>query len=203
MLVPVVVRADPPQPEPAPVLGAEDLSWLDTRESFLVGISHSQMPLAFDTGDGQLVGVWMDYLNQISGKLGVPLDPVLLDGSADLKGREPDLLLTTRIPDSPVIPGVRHTTPLMTLTYGLFVSTGQGTIRSLADLESARVAIIGNDPNQFPLLDPVDNFTPVPVTSLSDAVSQVMSGQADALLGPIPVVSDYLDTAMINGIGLA
>ncbi|MEC7815092.1 MAG: transporter substrate-binding domain-containing protein [Pseudomonadota bacterium] len=201
--MPGLALTDPPQPEQAPVLGADDLAWLETRESFLVGISHSQMPLAFDTGDGQLVGVWMDYLNQIAGKLEVSLNPVLLDGSADLQGQEPDLLLTTRIPDSPVIPGVRHTTPLMSLTYGVFVSYGHGTIRTLADLESARVAIIGNDPNQFPLLDPVDNFTPVPVTSLSDAVSQVMSGQADAFLGPIPVVSDYLDTAMINGIGLA
>ncbi|HET8850643.1 MAG TPA: transporter substrate-binding domain-containing protein, partial [Marinobacter sp.] len=203
VLVAGAVKADPPQPDPAPILGASDLAWLESRTAFRVGISHSQVPLAFDTGDGELAGVWIDYLAQLSDKLNVSLNPLLLDGSAELPGAEPDLVLTTRIPDAPVIPGVRYTTPLMSLTYGVFVNTGEGAIRSLTDLESARVAIIANDPNQFPLLNPVEHFTPVPVASLSDAVSKVMSGQADAFLGPVPVVSDYLDSAMIKAIGLA
>ncbi|MFW5825543.1 MAG: ATP-binding protein, partial [Marinobacter sp.] len=60
----------------------------------------------------------------------------------------------------------------------------------------------GKDGNQFDLLDSVDNFTPVPVTTVSEAVSMVLSGQADAFLGPVPVVVDYLQSALINGVAL-
>eukprot|EP00003_Mantamonas_plastica_P024171 TRINITY_DN446_c0_g2_i1.p2 TRINITY_DN446_c0_g2~~TRINITY_DN446_c0_g2_i1.p2 ORF type:complete len:837 (-),score=114.14 TRINITY_DN446_c0_g2_i1:4511-7021(-) len=114
-----------------------------------------------------------------------------------------DAVLTTRLPNAPVTTGKRYTQPMMTLTYGLFVGAGDASIRSMADLEGRRVAVIDGDANQYPMLDPVDSFTPVPVESIGEAVSQVLSGQADAFLGPVPVVSDYLQSAMINGIGLS
>ncbi|MDR9424648.1 MAG: transporter substrate-binding domain-containing protein [Marinobacter sp.] len=197
--------ADPPQTSPAPVLKASDVDWLAQQEKFRVGIHQNQVPLVFDTGEGELAGIWIDYLERLSGKLSVPVEPYLADPAAtgDGDGSQPQLLLTTRIPGSPVIPGVRHTEPLMTLTYGVFVGQGDASVRTLKDLESTRVAIVANDPNQFALLDPVENFTPVPASSVGEAVSQVLSGEADAFLGPVPVVSDYLDSAMMNGIGLA
>ncbi|MBE0484675.1 transporter substrate-binding domain-containing protein [Marinobacter sp.] len=198
-----VVWADPPQASPAPVLGLEDLQWLDQQNSFRVGVRHSQVPLVFDTGDDRLAGIWIDYLARLSEKLQLPIEPFMINGPAGLGNGDADLILTTRIPGSPVIPGVRHTSPLMSLTYGIFVNSGDAAYRTLSDLESANVAIIGEDPNQFPLLDPIDNFSPVSADSLGDAISLVLSGKADAFLGPVPVVSDYLESAMINGIGLA
>ena len=193
--------ADPPLAAPDPVLGLEDLEWLEQQDSFRVGIRHSQVPLVFDTGDGPLAGIWIDYLQRIENKLGVLVEPELLDGSGNQP--EPDIILTTRIPDAPVIPGVRHTAPLMSLTYGVFVNVGAAAIRGPSDLEGSRVAIVGDDPNQYPLLDPVNNFTPVPAANLGEAVSLLLSGKADAFLGPVPVVSDYLESAMINGVGLS
>lgn len=178
------------------------VGWQNGKAS-MVGIQNTQVPLVFDTGEGRMAGIWVDYLNRLSSKLGVPIEPFLMDDTQGTKQPEPDLILTTRLPDAPVISGVRHTSPLMSLTYGVFVNAGDPAIRSLSDLESAKVVIVGNDPNQFPLLDPVENFTPVPVSSLGEAVSRVMSGEADAFLGPVPVVSDYLESAMIKGIGLA
>src|SRR5690554_6154848 len=55
----------------------------------------------------------------------------------------------------------------------------------------------------FPYTTLFRSFTPVPVASLGEAVSQVLAGKADAFLAPVPVVSDYLESAMVNGIGLA
>ncbi len=194
-----IAWADPPQVSPAPVLGLDDLEWLGQQENLQVGVKQSQMPLIFDSGNGQLVGIWADYLTRISAKLNLPIEPFMLAEQSI----SADLVLTTRIPGTPVIPGQRHTTPIMSLTYGVFVNVGDAAFRTLSDLESANVAIIGDDPNQFPLLDPVDSFTPVPVASLGEAVSQVLAGKADAFLAPVPVVSDYLESAMVNGIGLA
>lgn len=77
----------------------------------------------------------------------------------------------------PVVPGKRFTDPLMSLTYGLFVSAGDAAIRTLADLEGNRIAVIAGDPNQYPMLDPVEEFTPVPVSNVSEAVGQILSGR--------------------------
>ncbi|MEP1216757.1 MAG: transporter substrate-binding domain-containing protein [Marinobacter sp.] len=198
--------AEPPQPSPAPVLGSADLQWLQDREVFRIGVRVDQVPLAFDTGEGQLAGLFIDYLERVSDKLDVPVEAVsgneaqmeewFSDGTLDAR-------LNTRLARQPVPSGVAETSPLMSLTYGIFVHSGDAGIRKLSDLEGARIALITNDPNQFALLDPVDRLSPVPVSSVSAAVSMLLSGQADAFLGPVPVVSDYLQSAMVNGVGMA
>ncbi len=198
--------AEPPQPSPAPVLGSEDLRWLQGRDAFRIGVRGDQVPLAFDTGDGELAGIFVDYLNRISEKLNVVVEPVAgTEAELDewLRDGRLDARLTTRMARQPAPPDLAVSSPLMSLTYGIFVNSGDAGIRKLSDLEGARIALVTNDPNQFALLDPVDNLSPVPVASVSDAVSMLLSGQADAFLGPVPVVSDYLQSAMVNGVGMA
>ncbi|MCM0614289.1 transporter substrate-binding domain-containing protein [Marinobacter sediminum] len=197
------LRADPPQSSPAPILGSGELTWLAQQERFRVGVQVGQVPLIFDTGDGTLAGTYIDYLARLSDKLGVPVEPVKLGSEAGQSEPAPEAMLTTRMPGARVTPGKRYTEPLMSLTYGLFVSAGDAAIRSLSDLEGGSIAVVKEDPNQFPMLEPVESFTPVPVDSFGEAVSSVLSGQADAFLGPVPVVSDYLQSAMIKGIGLS
>ncbi|MBD3641882.1 MAG: transporter substrate-binding domain-containing protein [Marinobacter sp.] len=199
------VLADPPQPSPAPVLGQSDLEWLQQQERFVVGVRGGQVPLVFDTGDGVLAGTYIDYLARLADKLGVPVDPVLLDGGEEAEAGqpEPDALLMTHAPGTRIASGQRMTKPLMSLTYGLFVSAGDAAIQTLADLEGSQVAIIEGDANQYAMLESVEEFQPVPVNGIGEAVSTVLSGKAQAFIGPVPVVSDYLQSAMINGIGLA
>lgn len=201
----VPARAEPPQVSPAPVLGEQELGWLAQQERFRIGIRGDQVPLVFDTGNGVLAGTYIDYLARLSDKLGVAMEPVLLPREQGPVRNRPqtDAVLTTRLPGTPVVPGQRFTEPLMSLTYGLFVGSGDAAIRTLADLEGSRVAVIAGDPNQYPLLESVDAFTPVPVAGVSEAVGRVLSGAADAFLAPVPLVSDYLQSAMVNGIGLA
>ena len=168
------------------------------QDSIRVGLPHPQVPLVFDTGDGRLTGLWVDYLQRLAVALPAPVEPYVAEEPA-----RAEVLLTTRLPGQPVTAGVRHTRALMTLTYGVFVPAGDATVRGLKELESRRIAIITNDPNQFPLLERVDSFTPVPVASVSEAVDRLQAGQADAFIGPIPVVTDYLASASMNDIGLA
>ncbi|MCG2579915.1 MAG: transporter substrate-binding domain-containing protein [Marinobacter sp.] len=200
------ILADPPQLSPAPVLGAKDLEWLSAQDGFQVGLSGGQIPLVFDTGEGVLAGIYIDYLERLSDKLGVEVVPVSASTTAiaaQFGAGELDARLVARGPRQPDPEGRSATEPLMSLTYGLFVSAGDPGIRKLSDLEDSRIALIAEDSNQYLLLDPVNSFTPVPVASIGEAVSMVLSGRADAFLGPLPVVSDYLQSAMINGIGLA
>jgi two-component system sensor histidine kinase EvgS len=201
-----LLKAEPPQLSPAPVLGSDDLAWLIAQKSLRVGVRSDQVPLVFDTGEGQLAGVFIDYLNTISAKLDVAIEQVsgnetqldqwLADGLIDAR-------LNTRSSRGSNAGGALVSSPLMSLTYGLFVASGDAGIRELEDLENARVAVVARDATQNALLDAVRSFTPVPVVTLGEAVSMVLSGQADAFLGPVSVVSDYLRSAMVKGIRLA
>ncbi len=208
-LVAPVLAVEPPLPSPAPVLGAGDLAWLAAQERFRIGVRSAQVPLAFRAGNDELAGTYVDYLARISDKLGVPVEVVPLEGDAAVAGAPPmaeagelDGWLTLLMPGEQVAAERLVTAPLMTLTYGVFMDVGDASIRKLTDLERRRIALVGGDRIQFNLLDPVESFTPVPVTSISEAVSLLLSGQVDAFLGPVPVVSDYLQSAMINGVGL-
>ncbi|MEC8896846.1 MAG: hypothetical protein VX991_00810, partial [Pseudomonadota bacterium] len=75
--------ADPPQNSPAPVLGVDDLRWLAEQDGFNVGVRHTQVPLVFDTGEGRMAGIWVDYLNRLSSKLGLPIEPFLMNQMLD------------------------------------------------------------------------------------------------------------------------
>ncbi|WP_053076111.1 transporter substrate-binding domain-containing protein [Marinobacter psychrophilus] len=173
-----------------------DRLWLAEHERVTVSVKAEQVPLVFNTGSGSLAGIYIDYLAKLSIKLGVPVEP-------RPPGSDVDAALVTRFSDAPPATDFVHTQPLMSLTYGLFARAGDGIIRSLADLENSRVAVISNDVNQYPLLDPVENFEPVMVADVAEAVNVVLSGQAVGFLGPVPVVSDYLQSARVNGISLA
>ncbi len=200
------VVAEPPQPSPAPVLGTQDLDWLSAQENFRIGVRSDQVPLVFDGGEGVLAGIFVDYINRISEKLNVPIQPVsgtpeqleqwLAEGSIDAR-------LSTRPARAARPPETLISAPIMSLTYGLFVDVDDAGIQELSDLENARVALISQDANQYALLDPVKDFTPVHVDTIGEAVSRIMSGRADAFVGAVPVVSDYLRSAMIKGVRLA
>lgn len=199
----MLARAEPELPMPFPLLGAEDLAWLDSLESIPVGVPRGHTPLAFGTADGWLAGTYIDYLELLGRKLRTPLLPQLMPEVR--KGEPADLPLArivTRLRESAVPADWLHTRPLMTLTYGIYADSGDAGIRRIGDLERRRIAVVALDDSQFALLDPVESFTPVPVSGFGEAVSMVLSGQADAFIGPVPVVQDYLQSALINGVSL-
>ena len=199
------VGADPQPPTPWPVLGADQLALVEQIETLNVAVFADQTPLAFTTAEGWLAGTYVDYLTLIAAKLRVDLKVEPLPSGRDTPSwteGQAAIRVSARRPDAPVPEGWLRSQPLMQVTYGVFSDPGDASIRSLTDLERRRVALVGKDANQFALLDAVNDFTPVPVTSVSEAVSMVLSGQADAFVGPVPVVVDYLQSALINGVAL-
>ncbi|MFL1407610.1 ATP-binding protein [Marinobacter sp. M1N3S26] len=200
------VVAEPDTPLPWPVLGADELALVESIDEIEVGVRAGQTPLAFVTAEGWLAGTYVDYLTLMAAKLRIDLDVTSLGTervvTEEQGADQPDLRVSTRRPEESQEDGWLRTQPFMQLTYGIFADPGDAGIRRLADLERRRVALVGKDSNQYALLDSVDNFTPVPVATISEAVSMVLSGQADAFVGPVPVVSDYLQSALINGVGL-
>ncbi|MGM0569782.1 ATP-binding protein [Marinobacter sp.] len=197
--------ADPEQPVAWPVLGADQLALLEEIGTLEVGVRSDQTPLAFTTAEGWLAGTYVDYLTLIAARLrvGLEVEPLPAGGATtEWSEGDPAIRVAARRPGAPVPEGWLRSQPLMELTYGIFSDPGDAGIRKLGDLERRRVALVGKDANQFALLDSVNSFTPVPVTSVSEAVSMVLSGQADAFVGPVPVVVDYLQSALINGVAL-
>ena len=103
------LRAEPPQASPAPVLGKEELTWLEGQDRFRIGLRSDQVPLVFDTGNGVLAGTYIDYLARLSDKLGVAMEPIVLETGQDSgpvrSELATDAVLTTRMPGMPVVPG--------------------------------------------------------------------------------------------------
>ncbi|MFC4260720.1 ATP-binding protein [Marinobacter lacisalsi] len=198
--------ADPDTPLPWPVLGADELALLEGIDELAVGVRAGQPPLAFTTAEGWLTGTYVDYLKLIAGKLRIGLDVQVLGTTASDRDEQetagPEVRVSIRRPEESGQENWLRSRPIMQLTYGVFADPGDAGIRRLSDLERRRVALVGKDSNQYALLDSVNNFTPVPVATISEAVSMVLSGQADAFVAPVPVVSDYLQSALINGVGL-
>ncbi|WP_092016077.1 ATP-binding protein [Marinobacter daqiaonensis] len=188
------------------MLSAEQLERLDDIDRLVVGVQPGQTPLAFLTAESTLAGTYLDYLSLIARKLrlDIRVETLAETGEPDLPGagHVPDLRISTGRSGQSTDGDWIRTRPLMSVTYGLFADPGDASIRRLSDLERRRVALVARDPNQLDLLESVQEFTPVPVATISEAVSTVLSGQADAFIGPVPVVSDYLQSALINGVAL-
>jgi two-component system sensor histidine kinase EvgS len=201
LLLPWVARADPPVESPR--LDRAQLQWLADQAQLRVGVPAGRMPLAFATNDESLAGIYIDYVRLLAARLDTPM-PVVPVGTAPprhlLRTGELDAVLTHHLPGEPVPEGVSITEPLMTMSYGLFVDAEDVSIRAFSDLEGRRVAMISGDSNQYRLLDEVEYFTPVPVNNVSEAVSILLAGRADAFVAPVSVVGDYLQSAMVKGI---
>jgi len=198
--------ADPPLQSPHPVLSADDLGWLAAQPPISVGVMGREMPLAFRGPQERLNGLFIDYLDLISRKLAVPVKAeaqstmVLPLPAVDWPT---DVWLTTAEGAAAVSEEVLATQPLLSVTYGLYGETGDASIRRLRDLESQRVAVIGNDPSQFSILEPLEVFTPVPVEDIAAAVNAVLTHQADGFVAPVAVVNDYLESSLIDEVSLA
>ncbi len=205
LLFSLPAAAEPDSLVPWPVLGADQLALMEELETLEVSVRTGQAPLAFTTAEGWLAGTYLDYLALIAARLRVGLDVAPLPSGNDESpqtGPQPLIRISAVRIGSPAPDGWLRTRPIMEVPYGIFADPGDAGIRRLSDLEQRRVALVGKDPNQFALLDAVNRFTPVPVSSASDAVSLVLSGQADAFVGPVPVVVDHLQAALINGVAL-
>ncbi|MBS3803849.1 MAG: transporter substrate-binding domain-containing protein [Oleiphilaceae bacterium] len=201
LLLSPVAATDSGSPEPA--LDTAQLQWLSNQAQIRIGVRSGRIPLAFDTNDDVLAGIYADYIKLLADKLGTPMAAVP-DANVPyqdlLRNRDLEAVLVHRMPAEPVPEGVVFTEPLMSLSYDLFVDAEDASVRALSDLEGRRIALVAGDANKYRLLDEIDAFTPVPVNNVSEAVSLVRSGQADAFLAPVPVVGDYLQAARIKGI---
>ena len=205
LLFSLPVAAEPGSLVPWPVLGADQLALMEELETLEVGVRTGQAPLAFTTAEGWLAGTYVDYLALIAARLRVELEAAPLPAGNEQSpqaGPQPLVRISAVGVGTPAPGGWLRTRPIMEVPYGIFADPGDAGIRRLSDLEQRRVALVGKDSNQFALLDAVNRFTPVPVSSASDAVSLVLSGQADAFVGPVPVVVDHLQAALINGVAL-
>lgn len=203
LLTALPVLADPPMANQRPVLGADDLLYLDRREHLKIGVPTRQQPLSWLRRDGTMAGVLPDYARLLGEKLDVRIELVpgeTLAQEAALRVGQLDALITVRGPGAPGTT-LRWSDPLTPVRYGLFTDQQNAAVRSLSDLEKKRVALITGDDYQYDLLESVETFSPVPVRTVRAGIGRIRIESADALIAPMPVVMDYLSSSGISGIG--
>lgn len=203
-LVPLVLpaRAQPQPPEPPgqPLLSAKQVAWLQQHQTLRIGVPRDRKPLAFKGQDGTVNGSEAAYATLLARKLGVQIKMVTGSPASlerDLRNGDIDAMSM----QSRQTLDEHHyafTQSYMNLDYAIFSDINDAAVTNLRSLEGKRIALLDGDHYQYDLLEDVENITPVPVRSVEDAVSALMSGRADAYLGPVPVVASYLQSHVIT-----
>lgn len=196
-------QADPVRPS-SPVLGAEDLAWLAQQDSLKIGIASDQKPLGYVDANGKMQGIYPALARRVGERLGVNITLVPGVASAlesQIRAGDLDAIMAARGAASE-FEELQVTRSLMPLNFGLFAASGDASIQRLSDLERKRVALIAGNSYQYTLLEPVSSFQPVPVRHLSEAVSSVINGDANAFLAPTATVADYLRSGLISQVSL-
>ena len=195
-------QADPPVPTRLPLLGADQVVWLQKHHVLRIGVPLERKPLAFKDDSGTISGSESAYATLLSRKLGVrvklvggtenDLERDLRRGKIDALSMQSSQTLNEK--------EFAFTKPYMQLTYAIFTDSSDASITDLHSLEEKRVALLDGDHYQYDLLENVENITPVPVRSVGDAVSALMTGRADAYVAPVPRVAAYLQDHLITQI---
>ncbi len=193
-------RAQPPEPPGQPLLSAKQIAWLRAHPTLRIGVPRDRKPLAFKGQDGAINGSEAAYATLLARKLNIQVQLVtgspanlereLRSGSIDAMSMQSKQTLDER--------HYAFTQPYMSLNYAIFSDVNDAAVSDLRSLEGKRIALLDGDHYQYDLLENVENISPVPVRSVEDAVSALMSGRADAYLGPVPVVASYLQSHVIT-----
>ncbi|QCF27358.1 transporter substrate-binding domain-containing protein [Hydrocarboniclastica marina] len=187
--------ADPYVSVHMPMLSGDEVDWLIAKDKLVIGLPVNQYPLAGVDRQGQPEGLMADYLRLLSRKLSTPIEivpgsPVALEQS--LRDGTIDALAMAS-PGTWAEREFQLTHALFRVPYAAFVRQGDASISRLRGLEHKRIALSEDDDFPFTLIEPLQQYTPSPVRSVEEGMTQVNAGRADTFLVPVPVGQAFME----------
>ncbi len=185
-------------------LTAEEREWLERRDGTISFTGDpSYPPVDFTDERGFHDGISEDILSLLGKRLGVSFRTVLSDtwtaALQSVKDGEADALFA--ISEAPE----RANYLAMTESYldlpTVFVALAtDGSVRSPRDLSGKRVCITENYSSYLYFRDHNPGFTVIPVGNDYEGLAAVASGEADAALSDIPVISYFVSKKYISNL---
>ncbi|TVP52328.1 MAG: response regulator [Halomonadaceae bacterium] len=188
--------------ESRPALTDAHKEWLAENDTLLLGIPVGRSPLAYENNFGRVLGTESGYARLLERKLGIPVTmvpgtPMALE---EKMARGELHALSMMSPQTWSSRQYRFTRPYMRLTYGVFARRDNAGIGDLSTLDGKRIVLLDGDHHPYELLDPVPSFTPVAARSLEEAMTRLVTEEADAFLAPVPVGRQYLQDFPVSAV---
>ncbi len=187
-------------------LTAEQRDFLDSHPVIRVGGETDWAPYDFTDSFGRHQGIAADYLAILEGKLGVKFEV-----SVDRTWSE--LLEAVRAHELDLLPALwktpereeflAYTASYVKCNDFIFASAKTSTIKGIEDLRGRRVALIKGYASQDTLRDLDLDIEFVYANDLHGALSLLVSGEADALVGDLGSVSYGIEAGSMVGLKIA
>jgi len=199
VVLPGLIRAEPT----IPLTSAEKV-WLKTHKSVRVMIG-AWPPFQY-VEDGQPKGLAIDYVTKILKNLGLEVVPVAILWTDALAGinrfEKVDLLPTiARSPEREKM--VRITRDYLSFPSVIVTQTGADFVGSLLDLYSKNVAVEKDFITHKRLDRDHTLINVLPMKTTKEALTAVSSGEADAYVGNLAVVTFLIDKLGLDNLKIA
>ncbi|MEE8352612.1 MAG: transporter substrate-binding domain-containing protein, partial [Rhodospirillales bacterium] len=199
VVFPGLIRAEPT----IPLTSAEKV-WLKTHKSVRVMIG-AWPPFQY-VEDGQPKGLAIDYVTKILKNLGLEVVPVAILWTDALAGinrfEKVDLLPTiARSPEREKM--VRITRDYLSFPSVIVTQTGASFVGSLLDLYSKNIAVEKDYITHKRLARDHTLINILPMKTTKEALTAVSSGEADAYVGNLAVVTFLIDKLGLDNLKIA
>lgn len=175
-------------------LSYEEKLWLENNEELIYGADENSPPLMYiDEETSQYTGFTIDYVNALSLELGSEIKTKsyvwdmalekLADGETDLCDMFPSKE-RSRLYD--------FSDPIYSLKSIITVRSSNKDIYNIQDLEEHVVALPKSDYGIEFLEEEISNIEFIYTDNIEEAIEEMLTGNADAVLGDEPVISYYL-----------
>ena len=175
-------------------LSYEEKLWLENHEDLIYGADENSPPLMFvDEETSQYTGFTIDYVNALSLELGseIKTKSYVWDEALE-KLANGDTDLCDMFPSKERSRMYDFSDPIYSLKSIVMVNSNNRDIYNIQDLNGHIVAIPKADYGIEFLEDRISNIEFIYTDNIEEAIEEMLTGNADAVLGDEPVISYYL-----------
>ncbi|WP_095079524.1 transporter substrate-binding domain-containing protein [Pseudomonas sp. Irchel s3h17] len=175
--------------------------WLDEHPSVRVNVVDGYPPLSFFNKNGEFVGIASDVLSKVSLRTGLKFDIRVMPAVSAMVenvGNNDSEFIATLTPSSERERMLHFTRPYLTSPYVLIAKANADISFSLEKLAGKRLALSRNNDMHEWLTSNVPNIQLVDADDSEHAMSMVVRGEADAMVGPL-IVSNYTVNHRFDG----
>jgi PAS domain S-box-containing protein len=185
------------------LLTAEERAWLAEHPKIVVGGEVDWAPFDFVDKSGQHAGITNDYLQVITGELGLEIE-IITDPSWD------KLLGMMRRKEIDVLPAIyyssereqflNYTAPYARVTEFIYARDDTSWISTIDDLKGKRVAVVKGYTVENVLRSEYPDIGLVTAPNILACLKKLVLGEVDAFIGDIASTSYNIRTYYISGI---
>jgi two-component system sensor histidine kinase EvgS len=189
-----------------PILNETEKDWLKQHDNLIVGISPNAPPYQFVNDQGEICGIFIDFLSIIESRLNYKFRKVYESDFSKLlastKDGTVDLLLEVQKTDERL--QYLNFTPLLTShNHVIVVRKSQQGISTVDDLKDKEIAVVSKYAVQEYLTQNYPDFNLLPLIDDVNCLRAVSTGHVDAFICQQAVATYYIENEGISNLKIS